>query len=162
MSGLRARYGQIVPINFQLSELAVTHNKPYEVFDTCSPMGFNVADAYNLITSHLLVNDFEWLLCIEDDVIVPPDLFIKVRAYIEKGNIPIVSGLYFTKGEPSEPLIFRGRGNGAFHDWRLGQKVWCDGVPMGCLLVHASILKTLWGLLTRIQTTRQPSCQESV
>lgn len=139
-----ARYGQIVPINFQLSEFAITYHKINEIFPSCVPIGFQVADAYNVIIKNLLDGGHEWLLCIEDDVLVPPDLFCKVRKYVEKADIPVVSGLYYIKADPCEPLIFRGRGNGAFHDWRLGQKVWADGVPMGCLLIHASILRYMW------------------
>ena len=153
-----ARYGQIIPINWQMSEFAVTHNKPYEVYSTVSPIGFLVHDAYNLITKHALTNKFEWLLCLEDDTIPPPDLFIKIRQYIEKNDIPIVSGLYFTKSEPAEPQTYRGRGTGAFHDWKLGQKVWVDGVAMGCLLIHTSILQYLWD---NSETYRPPGGEET-
>jgi len=129
-----ARYGQIIPVNWELSEFAITY----------SPVGFLVHDAYNVITEKFLKGDFEWLLTIEDDVIIPPDLFQKIRKYIEDGKYPIVSGLYFIKGSPAEPQLYRGRGTGAFHEWKLGQRVWVDGVAMGCLLIHSSILRYLW------------------
>ena len=57
---------------------------------------------------------------------------------------PIVSGLYLTKATPSEPLIYRGRGSVSFTDWKPGQKVWCDGIPAGCLLIHCAILRAMW------------------
>ena len=60
------------------------------------------------------------------------------------GDVPVVSGLYFTRGYPSEPLVYRGRGNGYYGDWRIGDKVWADGVPTGCLLIHCSILRAMW------------------
>ncbi len=55
----------------------------------------------------------------------------------------VVSGLYFSKGVPSWPLIFRGRGNGAFLNFRIGDRVWCDGIPTGFLLVHMSVIRWL-------------------
>ena len=58
--------------------------------------------------------------------------------YMQQGDVPVVSGLYFTKSEPSEPLIYRGRGSGAYLDFRMGDKVYADGVPTGCLLIHHS------------------------
>jgi len=67
-----------------------------------------------------------------------------MNKYMQKKEIPIVSGLYFSKGNPSEPLVFRGRGNGCFYKWKMGDKVWADGLPMGCLLIHMSILKKVW------------------
>lgn len=108
------------------------------------PVRFQVADAQNLIVKELLRGDFEWLLLLEDDTIPPVDLLVKLNGYMQRADTPVVSGLYYTKSEPSEPLIYRGRGNGAFLDWRLGERVWCDGVPTGCLLVHHALLRAMW------------------
>jgi hypothetical protein len=108
------------------------------------PVRFQVADAQNVIVRECLARDFEWLLLIEDDTLPPPDLYIRLNDYMREGKVPVVSGLYYTKSEPSEPLIYRGRGNGAFLDWKMGDQVWCDGVPTGCLMIHHSILKVMW------------------
>lgn len=108
---------------------------------TQSPIGFHTPDGQNLIVDEAIRRGFEWVLFIEDDVVVPCDTLIRLLPYLEKGNIPVVSGLYHLKGARQEPMIYRGRGNGAFRDWKPGEKVWADGVPTGCLLVHASILK---------------------
>lgn len=110
-----------------------------------TPIGFLVDDAQNIIVQETLRSNFEWLLLIEDDVVVPPDIFLRFAKHIEAGTAPVVSGLYYLKGprQEPEPLIYRGRGNGAFRDFKAGQQVWVDGVPTGCLLVHASVLKVL-------------------
>lgn len=101
--------------------------------DTCVPFRYTVAHAQNIIVKHFLEarENYEFLLLLEDDTIPPPDLFILLDEYLRNGP-PIVSGLYFQKSFPIEPLIYRGRGNGAFRDFKLGQKVWADGVPTGC------------------------------
>ena len=106
--------------------------------------GYSIQDAYNLITKKALELGVEWLIIIEDDVMIPPDLFIKFSEYIDAGKEPVVSGLYYTKADPGEPLIFRGRGNGAYQDFKFGDKVRCDGLPMGCLLLHTSLLRWMW------------------
>lgn len=108
-----------------------------------TPVGFNTVDAQNLIVRDVLEQDFEWLILIEDDVVVPFDLLVKFNHYISSKEFPIVSGLYFLKGSMPEPLIFRGRGNGTYRDFKLGDVVKCDGVPTGCLLIHSSILRLL-------------------
>lgn len=129
-----ARYGQVTPVNWEAQGFDVQW----------TALGYSIDDAYNLITKKALELGVEWLILIEDDVIVPNDLFIKFSRYMDKGDFPIVSGLYYTKSEPAQPLIFRGRGNGPFTKWKLGDKVNCDGLPMGCLLIHTSILKWFW------------------
>ena len=56
----------------------------------------------------------------------------------------MVSGLYFLKSTFAEPLVYRGRGNSHFRDWKLGDRVWVDGCPIGFLLVHGSLIKAAW------------------
>jgi hypothetical protein len=104
-----------------------------------TPIGFMVDDAQNIIVKEALEKGFEWVLFIEDDVLPPPDLLLRLNQYINKKEIPIISGWYNLKSTVFTPLVFRGRGNGAFTDWKPGDKVWVDGVPTGCLLVHCSI-----------------------
>lgn len=132
-----ARYGQTIPMNWSQVQMVQFLN-PYV------PLRYTVADAQNLIVKQLVEKDFEWLLLIEQDVVLPADAFMKFNKYMRDEKVPIVSGLYFTKSKPSEPLIFRGRGNSFFQDWKMGDKVWVDGVPTGVLLIHGSILREMW------------------
>uniref|UniRef100_A0A7V3JAA2 Glycosyltransferase family 2 protein n=1 Tax=candidate division CPR3 bacterium TaxID=2268181 RepID=A0A7V3JAA2_UNCC3 len=139
------RYSQVIPVNWSLSEFVAKYIDVDSLFPvTWSPIGYLVHDAYNLIVKSAVEGGFEWLLTIEDDVIVPQDLFVRIRKYVDGGQYPVVSGLYFTKSNPSEPQIYRGRGNGPFRKWKMGELVWCDGVAMGCLLVHMSLLRLMW------------------
>jgi hypothetical protein len=62
---------------------------------------------------------------------------------IEK-KVPVVGGLYFTKSVPPEPMVYRGVGNSHFADWKMGDKVWCTGIPFGFTLIHASLLRVMW------------------
>lgn len=132
-----SRYNQIVPMNWELQGFSCTYNKWLHL----GPIGYSIDDAYNLIVDTAIKRGVKWLLIIEDDVIVPHNLFVKMAEYMDKEDTPIVSGLYYLKASPTQPLMFRGRGNGAFTKFKVGDKVWVDGIPMGCLLVHMSILK---------------------
>ena len=89
-------------------------------------------------------DDYEWIIYIEDDNIIPPDTIVRFNRYINEGKVPVVSGLYFTKSDPPEPLLYRGRGNSYFRNWKMGDKVWVDGVPFGCRLEHAGLVKEAW------------------
>ncbi len=134
---VQARYGQLVPVNWSQVEL-------FQFLDSYMPMRYQVADAQNLITKIALDKEFEWVLLYEHDVCPPPDAFVRLNFYMRDARYPVVSGLYFTRALPSEPLVFRGRGNGAYDKFRLGEKVWADGVPTGFLLIHTSLLKAMW------------------
>jgi hypothetical protein len=108
-----------------------------------TPIGFPVDDAQNVIAKEALDRKFEWLLLLEDDVLPPADLLIRVSRYIVAAKYPVVSGLYPLKSTIPMPFIFRGRGNGVFTGFTTGDKVWADGVPTGCLLLHMSILRAM-------------------
>lgn len=125
-----AMNGMIVPVNWSNSML--------------TPIGFQVADGQNIIAQQCVEHGFDWMLLVEDDVVVPPDLLLKVNRYIADPKTPVISGLYVLKSPVPTPFVFRGRGNGTFTNWKMGQKVWCDGVPTGCLLIHGSVIRKLW------------------
>ena len=126
-----------------------------QFINSYSPLRYQVADAQNLIVREVVQRDFEWLLLIEHDTCLPPDGFIRFNEYIRNADTPVVSGLYYTKTRPSEPLVFRGRGTSFYDDWKLGDRVWCDGVPTGCLLIHAGILRAMWAESEEYQVGNQ-------
>lgn len=134
---VQARYGQIIPCNWSLVEY-IQFISPYV------PIGYQLADAQNLMAKKVVEEDYEWILYIEDDNVIPPDLFIRVNEYIQSAKVPVVSGLYFTKSHPAEPLVYRGLGNSYYADWKLGDLVWADGIPFGCRLEHAGLVKEAW------------------
>lgn len=138
MEWVVSRYGQLVPVNWT----SVNFTEPLSGY---VPLRYLVADAQNVITQVAIEREFEWVLFWEHDTFPEGfDALMKINDYIVKCDIPVVSGLYYTKSVPSMPLIFRGRGTGPYINWKLGDLVWCDGVPTGFLLVHCSILKAMW------------------
>lgn len=132
-----ARYGQIIPTNW-------SHVDLLQWVSSYIPLGYQLADAQNLMAKAVVEHDYQWIIYLEDDNIPPPNLFVEFNNYILKGDTPVVSGLYFTKGYPSEPLLYRGRGNSYYTDWKVGDKVWVDGIPFGCRLEHAGLIKEAW------------------
>jgi len=132
-----ARYSQIIPCNWSQTDCI-------QWIDQYSPTGYTVADARNIIATIAVDQEFEWLFFIDHDTILPPNTILKWNDRMLDGNIPIFSGLYFTKSVPAEPLVYRGRGNSYYKDWTLGEEVWVDGIPMGCTMIHGSILKVLY------------------
>jgi len=137
MEWVNGRYGQIIPTNWSNIQIVQFMN-PY------IPLGYSVADAQNLIVKKAIEDDVEWLLLIEHDNVLPPDALVKFNKYILEEKVPVVSGLYYTKTVPPEPLVYRGRGTSYYDKFKLGDLVWCDGVPTGTLLIHMGILRKMW------------------
>ena len=131
------RYNQAIPPNWSV----VTWQSWITSYN---PLRYQVADAQNLIVQRCVQSDFQWLLLIEHDNVLPPDAFIRFNEWIQRADTPVVSGLYYTRAQPSEPLVFRGRGNSTFRDFKMGDLVWADAVPTGTLLIHAGILKEMY------------------
>ena len=129
-----------------------------------TPQQYLTHDAQNLIVAEALRRQIDYVIFVEDDNLVPPDLFLKLRGYMERNKdrtqgIPVVSALYHVKGTHytpcpctpgcrSEPMIYRGRGTGPYVStptgkpaWKSGDKVWADGVPTGCVMIHTSLFR---------------------
>jgi len=132
-----ARYGQVVPCNWSQVDCI-------QWIDTNAPLRHLVADARNIIATDFINREFEWLFFIDHDVVMPPTVLLNWNDRMRKCELPMWSGLYFTKSKPSEPLVYRGRGNSFYDGWKLGDQVWVDGIPMGCTMIHKSIMKVLF------------------
>ncbi len=137
MEWVQSRFGQTIPTNFSLVDV-------HQYMNTYAPIGYQLADAENLTAKVVVEGNFDWFLSWEDDNLPPLNALIKVNEYIIRRDTPIVSGLYFTKSVPPEPIMYRGLGTGHYADWKMGEKVWVDGIPFGFTLIHGDIIRALW------------------
>lgn len=131
------RYNQVVPTNWSMIEAM-------NFIGASMPMRFLVSDAQNLIVKGAIERDCEWLWFIEHDNILPKNAFIMMNKYMRDKTVPVVSGLYFTKSVPPEPLLYRGDGHSYYTNWKIGDKVWVSGIPTGMVLIHMSLLRAMY------------------
>lgn len=148
-----ARYSAVIPCNWSIcgSNYGMVHSYP---------MGYLVAEAQNLAVADAIATQAEWLMLLEDDVVIPPYTFMMFNEYMKKSEIPVVSGLYFLKGNFPEPLVYRGRGVSCYTDFKFGEKIWADGVPTGILLIHMSLLKLMYNESPEYMTSLGRSCHK--
>lgn len=70
--------------------------------------GQEVGDAYNaaieMVLAHPQLSQFKYLLTLEEDNIPPPDGLLKLYESID--DYAAVGGLYWTKGEMGQPMIY--------------------------------------------------------
>ena len=133
----QSNVGLIIPVNW--SQVIAT-----EPISAYYSYNYQVADAQNVLLKKAIERDFEWFLLYEDDVLPPPNALMILNEYMKAEDTPVVSGLYYTKARPADPLVFRGRGDGVYSKFKPGDKVWCSGVPTGFLLIHMGILREMW------------------
>lgn len=79
-----------------------------KVFGPIFVQGFEVGEAYNnaidMILNSPQLKDFKYLCTIEHDNLPPPDGLLKLYESIEEYDV--VGGLYWTKGEEGQPMIY--------------------------------------------------------
>lgn len=137
MEWAAARYGQVIPSNWSKVDMQ-------QYMNSFIPMRYSIADGQNMICHEAVTKGYQFLLLIEDDTIPCADAFVRFNDYMREEKYPIVSGLYFTRSDPAEPMTYRGRGNSYYKDWKLGEKIFVDGVPTGMLLIDCRLLKAVW------------------
>lgn len=71
-------------------------------------IGMEVGEAYNsaieMILQHPELSKWKYILTLEEDNIVPPDALLKLYENMDKFDV--ISGLYWTKGEGGQPMIY--------------------------------------------------------
>lgn len=133
-----ARYGQQIPINWSMATMLHVMGGMY-------PLRYQVADAQNLIVAEAMRLDYEWLLLHEHDVILPVDAFVRFNRYMLDKRAPVVSGLYFSRSYPSDPMVFATLGDSYATGWRIGDLVEVAAVPTGVVLIHMGLIRAMWG-----------------
>ncbi len=95
---------------------------------------------------------FRWLMFWDDDVLPPADGLMRLLRWTEEHKV--ISGLYHTKGEPPQPLMYR-KGKGQFGsevtwatmlpglDWIPEDPVEVDGCGMGFALIEREVLEAI-------------------
>lgn len=105
-----------------------------------------VAAAYNkaveLILTHPVLQNFKYMLTVEEDNVPPPNGLQLLYENIDK--YAIVAGLYFTKGDGGQPMIYGDpKGMMTFQPQvpRVNQVQECNGTGMGFTLFDMELFK---------------------
>jgi len=106
-------------------------------------VGGEVGESRNRLVDYASKIGSEYVLFIDDDVIVPINCFNKLIYWANEGY-DVVSGVYYSKQIPPQPLIFKGRGNGYLSKWKVGDIIKdADGIGMGLTLIKTSVFKKI-------------------
>ena len=107
--------------------------------------GVETGDARNQIVKHALEVGAKYLWFLDDDV-APP--FFAARRLIydleqAEEKVMVAGGIYCAKSEPTEPIVYRGDGQGAFWRWKAGQVFEVTSMGTGCMVIKTEVFKHL-------------------
>ena len=130
----------IKPMNVPIIELVISGHE----------VGVAYEEAMEQILTNPQLEGFKYVLFMEDDVIIPyiPASYgALIELYKHLETYDVACGIYWTKGEPSLPLIY-GDGNiknpipfKVNTNWRTGDVVEVNGAGMGFALMKRSIFE---------------------
>lgn len=103
-----------------------------------------VDHARNKICKQALETNAKYIFFTDDDT-VPPSFALRQLIFRMEHDpkLGVVGGIYFTKSNPSSPLVFRGNGIGSYWDWKVGEYFEVTGIGMGCTLIRTELLKSI-------------------
>lgn len=105
-----------------------------------------IATARNNMALTAMDRECKYLFFIDDDVLIP-NFAPKRMIYLMEQNDDwdAISGVYATKTEPPEPLIFGGDvgSTGAYWNWKMGDVFPIWGAGLGCSLIRVSAFDKL-------------------
>jgi hypothetical protein len=87
-----------------------------------------------------LANGYQWILFLDDDVVPPADMFLKLSQH----GADVISGLYYRRNPPICPvaMVIRDGVPTWITTWNPpGSTVEVDLVGAGCLLIHRRVLE---------------------
>lgn len=133
-----------IPVDLLVSYMSLL--KPKHYFLTSNEIPLDAAR--NSLVANFLVKrpDATHLLFWDDDIIPQTDALLKLWSH----NEAIVSGLYFRKGPPHEPLMSvkvrspsGQEGFSPFLLWEEGKSYYVDGVGMGFCLIRRDVFQNV-------------------
>jgi hypothetical protein len=106
--------------------------------------GQEIGFARQAIAEFAVEKGAKYLFFLGDDVVTPPHTLKQLIYRMEQDpTIDVVGGVYCTKCEVPNPLVYRGNGQGCYWDWKVGEFFEVTGMGMDCTLIRVSAFKDL-------------------
>ncbi len=101
--------------------------------------------ALNEMSEEALSIGAEYILTLDDDTQPPPGVILELLRVLETSDDSVMAcgGIYTTKTNPPEPVVYMGFGQGAYWNWKLGDIFPCWAVGNGCLMVKTKLFEMM-------------------
>src|ERR1051326_4571713 len=82
----------------------------------------SIAEKRNAIARAAVAQNAKYVFFIGDDTIPPPHAFIQMwNKMLFNPGVKIVTGVYFSRSIPPQPMIWRGYMEGSYYSWHVGE-----------------------------------------
>jgi len=101
--------------------------------------GKPVDEARNELVKYARLIGAKYIFFIDDDVLVPHNALIRLFG-LKTG---VATGVYYTKTQPSVPVILKKDRPAGFEDWKFGDVIEVDYCGAGCLLIKMEVFDAI-------------------
>ena len=109
-----------------------------------APGGKLPAEARNAILEKAFEDGVQYVWFLDDDVLFPDMALYRLWVAAQKHpEAACITGIYPTKADPCEPLLYASEEGGAYWDWPLGALVPIHSAGAGCMLVNLEYVAKL-------------------
>lgn len=82
----------------------------------------------------------EYLFFLDDDTVIPPNTLLALIKELESDpDAMVCGGIYTSKTNPAQPLVFKEQDGGTHWRWRFGDVFPCWGLGTGCMMIRMSV-----------------------
>ncbi len=101
--------------------------------------------ALNEMSEEALNLGADYILTIDDDTQPPPGVILELMRVLETSDESVMAcgGIYTTKTNPPEPIVYLGMGQGSHWNWKIGDIFPCFAVGNGCLMVRTKLFEMM-------------------
>lgn len=98
------------------------------------------------LVEEALKMEAQYILFIEDDTIPPPGTIPELTRMLDSSDsntIMSCGGIYTTRNNPPEPIVYLAPGAGPFWNWKIGDVFECWACGMGCQMIRMDLFKKM-------------------
>lgn len=107
--------------------------------------GKEIGLARNEIAENAIKAGAKYLWFLDDDVSPPATAAKSLITTLENSDSKtmVAAGVYCAKSYPTEPVVFRADGKGAFWKWKVGDVFEVASIGTGCMMINLEVFKYL-------------------
>lgn len=105
--------------------------------------GEEIGAARNQMAAQALEKRAKYIWFLDDDVAPPFHAIRQLIITLENSDAMVAAGIYCAKTIPTEPVVYRGNGQGAFWHWKVGDIFEVTGVGTGCMVIKTELFNHL-------------------
>lgn len=119
--------------------------------------GSLIYDGRNLISLKAITEQYDYVMWIDSDMILPKDTLPRLLAIAQEKDVPMVSGLYVKRAYPTSPVLYSSIAQPAmnkdgfmiqqiitYEDYPQNSVFPVAGCGFGCVLTSVPLLKKVW------------------